>query len=112
VLRPFFEAYYVIAATLAFEGSVPLTEESLTERALRMGGELASHGDISNQDAVSTALFATVIKLAASRGLLDGPEDDREQFRLELREILDTLDAIGSWKPYRSNDPDFTQLLA
>jgi len=102
----------VIAATLAFEGSAALAEETLTELALRMGGELAAHGDISNQDAVSTALFTTGIELAASRGLLDGSEDDREQFRLELREILDTLDAIASWKPYRSNDPDFTQLLA
>ncbi|MFV1970773.1 MAG: glycerol-3-phosphate 1-O-acyltransferase [Acidimicrobiia bacterium] len=97
VLRPFFEAYYVIAAALASEGSEPLSEADLAERALRMGDQLVAHGDLSNQEAVSTALFATGIKLAESRGLLSGSAQDREAFRLELREIRDTLDAISEW---------------
>jgi glycerol-3-phosphate O-acyltransferase len=97
VLRPFFEAYYVIASALASQGPEPLSESDLAERALAMGYQLAAHGDISNQEAVSTALFATGIKLVASRGLLNGSERDREALRLELREILDTLDAIGEW---------------
>jgi glycerol-3-phosphate O-acyltransferase len=95
VLRPFFEAYYVVAAALASAGQDPLSESELAERALAMGGQLASHGDISNQEAVSTTLFGTGIKLVASRGLLDGSEKDRETHCQQLREILDTLDAIG-----------------
>ena len=96
VLRPFFEAYYVIAAALAAGGSAPVTESDLADQALRMGVQLAAHGDISKKEAVSTALFATGIKLAASRGLLDATENEREEFRNELREILDTLDTIGA----------------
>jgi len=97
VLRPFFEAYYVIAAALASAGPQPLSEPDLADRALRMGGQLAAHGDISNQEAVSTALFETGVRLAASRGLLNGSEADREAFRGELHEILNTLDAISEW---------------
>jgi glycerol-3-phosphate O-acyltransferase len=96
VLRPFFEAYYVVAAALAAGGSTPVDESDLTNRALRMGDQLAANGDISKKEAVSTALFATGIKLASSRGLLDGTEQDREALRIELREILDTFDAIGN----------------
>lgn len=95
VLRPFFEAYYVVAAALASAGAELLSEPELSERALLMGDQLASHGDISNQEAVSTALFDTGIKLVASRGLLDATEKDRETHRRQLREVLDTLDVIS-----------------
>ena len=95
VLRPFLEAYYVIASALAASGSEPLSESDIAERSLRMGDQLAAHGDISSQEAVSTALFATGIRLVSGRGLLDGTERDREMLRLELREILDTVDAIS-----------------
>lgn len=96
VLQPFFEAYYVVAAALAAGGSVPVTESDLAAQALRMGDQLAAHGDILKKEAVSTALFATGIRLAASRGLLDATAQDRDAFRDELREILDTLGAIGT----------------
>lgn len=99
VLRPFFEAYHVIAATLAAAGSDPLTESELAERSLLMGEQFAAHGDISNREAVSTALFGTGIKLASSRGLLTASEEARSEFHSELREILGTLRAINEWKP-------------
>jgi glycerol-3-phosphate O-acyltransferase len=97
VLGPFFEAYFVVAATLTTENSNELTESMLAERALRMGDQLVSHGDISNKEAVSSALFATGTKLALSRGLLDGTSTERRQFYNELEEILETLDAIKTW---------------
>lgn len=99
VLRPFFTSYFVIASVLALEGSRPLTEDELTDKALLTGEQLAAHGDIAAQEAVSTTLLATGIKLAASRGLLNASAQDRETFRSELREILDTLNTINEWEP-------------
>jgi len=95
VLRPFLEAYYVIASALASSGSDPLSESDLADRSLRMGNQLAALGEISSKEAVSTALFATGIRLVSGRELLEGAEQDRETLRLELREILDALDTIS-----------------
>ncbi|MEE8485469.1 MAG: glycerol-3-phosphate 1-O-acyltransferase [Acidimicrobiia bacterium] len=105
VLRPFLEAYFVIASTLAVHGSEKLSEGDLVKRALRMGEQLAAHGEISNREAVSTALFATGIKLAASKGLLDGSEEDRLRFRSDLSEILDTLTTIRAWDSVYADRP-------
>jgi len=97
VLSPFFEAYYVVAAALLAEGDAEIAPPELEERALRMGNQLAAHGDISQKEAVSTALFATGIKLAASRGLLTGTTQERRAFHQELEEILATFGEIDSW---------------
>jgi glycerol-3-phosphate O-acyltransferase len=97
VLGPFFEAYFVVAATLIANGADPVTNAMLAERALRMGDQLAAHGDISNKEAVSSALFATGTKLALSRGLLDGTEQERKDFHSELEEILETLTSMDTW---------------
>lgn len=94
VLGPFFEAYFVVAATLTAEASNELTESVLADKALRMGDQLVAHGDISNKEAVSSALFATGTKLALSRGLLGATLDERSEFYQELEEILETLAAI------------------
>jgi glycerol-3-phosphate O-acyltransferase len=97
VLAPFFEAYFVVAAALMAENADHVTESLLAERALRMGDQLASHGDISNKEAVSSALFSTGTKLALSRGLLNGSQQEREDFFAELKELLETLAAINTW---------------
>ncbi len=94
VLGPFFEAYFVLAATLIAEDGDPVTEPKLADRALRMGRQLSSHGAISNKEAVSSALFATGTKLALSRGLLSGAAQERVSFYNELQEILEALRAI------------------
>jgi glycerol-3-phosphate O-acyltransferase len=94
VLGPFFEAYFVVAATLMAEDGEVVAEPKLAERALRMGKQLSSHGDISNKEAVSSALFATGTKLALSRGLLGGTKQKRLDFYNELQEILEALRAI------------------
>jgi hypothetical protein len=46
---------------------------------------------------VSSALFATGTKLALSRGLLDGTEQERRDFHSELEEILETLSSMDTW---------------
>jgi glycerol-3-phosphate O-acyltransferase len=97
VLGPFFEAYFVVAATLIANDAGPVTNAMLADRALRMGDQLAAHGDISNKEAVSSALFATGTKLAVSRGLLDGTEQERLDFHAELEEILETFAAMDTW---------------
>ena len=87
----------VVAATLVAEGGAPIAVTDLKKQALQMGDQLAAHGDISNKEAVSTALFATGIDLAESRGLLDGTLEERRDFHGSLQEILVTLTEINSW---------------
>ncbi len=94
VLRPFLEAYLVVAETLVFHGDQPLTTDSLPSEALRMGEEMYHRGTIRSMEALSTALFASGISLAQNRGLLDGEPDGRIEFRDELGAILDALNAI------------------
>ncbi len=98
VLAPFFEAYFVVAATLVAEDADLVSESMVAERTLRMGDQLSAHGDISNKEAVSSALFSTGTKLALSRGLLDGTMQERQDFFAELKELLVTLAAISAWK--------------
>lgn len=97
ILGPFLEAYYVVAATLLAEGDAPIGVADLNRKALQMGDQLAAHGDISNKEAVSTALFATGINLVESRGLLEGTSQERRAFHDSLQEILATLAEIDSW---------------
>lgn len=98
VLSPFFEAYFAVAATLLADDADEVTESLLAERALLMGNQLASHGDISNKEAVSSALFAIGTQLALSRGLLSGTQQERLDFYNELHEILEALAAISAWE--------------
>ncbi len=109
VLRPFLEAYFVVASTLALHGSSAITEKELSKHCLLMGEQLAAHGDISRREAVSSALFATGIKLAVSRNLLHGTKESRVRFRSEVREILDALELIEEVRPRRSFGPIFSQ---
>ena len=95
VLRPFLESYFVIAATLVFQGSKAVSSEELAKQALLMGREFSARGYISSKEAVSVAIFTTGIKLAESRGLLDADIEQRRSFHDSLREILELLDTIA-----------------
>ncbi|GMR03043.1 MAG: glycerol-3-phosphate 1-O-acyltransferase [Acidimicrobiia bacterium] len=99
VLRPFLEAYYVVATTLVSFGDEPVEEDILKEASLEMGEQLLHHGDISTSEAVSTALFATGVKLASNRDLLDASQEKRHAFTDELGVILDVLNEIDAYEP-------------
>ena len=96
VLRPFLEAYYVVASALETFGSDAVTVSQLRKAALAMGEQLFVQGRIRNHEAVSTTLFASGVELIENRDLLDASEADRTAFREQLDVILEALDNIAA----------------
>ncbi len=97
VLRPFLEAYYVVAETLVALGEEQVGLRETQDLCLAMGEQLLAHGDIMTAEAVSTALFATGLKLADNRNLMDGTASARVAFRDELAAILVVLNEIDAF---------------
>jgi glycerol-3-phosphate O-acyltransferase len=74
VLRPFLDAYHVVADRLAAAGDEPVTEEELLTEALRVGRQWELQRRIASAESVSLELFRTAVRLAAHRDLL-APRD-------------------------------------
>ena len=96
VLRPFLEAYYVVASALSTFGDDPVTEEELADAALLMGNQLFAQGAIRNSEAVSTTLFSSGIDLAENRHLLDADLPARAAFQQELHEALVAVSNVAT----------------
>jgi glycerol-3-phosphate O-acyltransferase len=96
VLRPFIEAYYVVAETLVVLGGSTATVDELKELSLRMGNQLLALGTIETAEAVSTTLFASGIKAAESRGLLTASMTERAAYADILKGVLQVLNLIDA----------------
>jgi glycerol-3-phosphate O-acyltransferase len=96
VLRPFLEAYFVVASALETYGNKPVTEGELAKASLAMGNQLFTQGTIQNHEAVSTTLFSSGIELAENRHLLDGDRAGRAAFRDELQEALFAVSTVAT----------------
>jgi glycerol-3-phosphate O-acyltransferase len=98
VLRPFLDAYHVVADRLAaWDGDVD--EERLLEECLRVGRQWALQKRVASDESISLELFRTALRLAAHRGLLDGDSVEvpklREQFAEEIAVATRRIDAIA-----------------
>ncbi len=108
LVRPFVEAYRIVADVLAGE-DVPTTEDGsvdryeVTRRALGLGRQYVAQQRLRSSESVSVLLFQTALQLADNRGLLGpggplGPGEDvaarRVSFLAELRDLLRRLDEI------------------
>jgi glycerol-3-phosphate O-acyltransferase len=94
ILRPFLEAYIVVGETLALAADEPITADELASRCLKMGEQMFRRGEILSKEAMTSALYASGIQLAANKGLLDSGQPARTEFRQELRTIQSALDRI------------------
>ncbi|MGV0716954.1 glycerol-3-phosphate 1-O-acyltransferase [Mycolicibacterium sp. XJ662] len=96
MLRPFFEAYEIVADALR-EAPAEIGEKELTKKALGLGNQYVAQGRIRSNEAVSALLFTTARQVAADQDLLT-PAADLEQrrgaFREELRAILRDMDHV------------------
>lgn len=96
MLRPFFEAYEIVADVL---GDAPpdVSEKELTRRALGVGAQYVAQERVRSNEAVSALLFATARQVCGDQGLLE-PADDlgerRALFQRELRSILADMDRV------------------
>ncbi len=107
IVRPFVEAYRIVADVLAGD-DVPTAadgsadREEVTRRALGLGRQYVAQRRLRSSESVSVLLFQTALQLADNRGLL-GPGEDlpgdelavrRAGFLAELRDLLRRLDEI------------------
>lgn len=106
VLRPFVDAYLVLADRLAAYGDseiAPGAEAELLTDALHLGQQWALQHRIASVESVSLELLRTGLQLARHRGLLTRGEDDPEAdlagrragFLAELRDLQRRLDRIA-----------------
>ena len=96
MLRPFFEAYEIVADVLR-DAPAQISEKDLTKLALGVGRQYVAQGRVRSNEAVSALLFATARQVAADQGLLKPAgdlADRRAAFLAELRGILRDMDRV------------------
>jgi glycerol-3-phosphate O-acyltransferase len=106
VLRPFVDAYRVVAEELTNVGTDRgVDEQLLLKRCLRLGRQWSLQHRIT-EESVSGEMFSTAVKLARHRGLIDpeGDADDLADRRSALVAELDDLqDSIAELASFRRN---------
>jgi glycerol-3-phosphate O-acyltransferase len=104
LVRPFVEAYRIVADVLAGD-DVPTTadgsadRDEVSRRALGLGRQYVAQRRLRSSESVSVLLFQTALQLADNRGLLEPGEDvvaRRASFLAGLRDLLRRLDEIES----------------
>jgi glycerol-3-phosphate O-acyltransferase len=98
VLRPFVEAYGILARVLESDSRTEVvTDSEWTELALGLGKQLVLQNEIRSDESVSKLLFGTGLQLAANRGLLEFADTRglaRSEFAAELAEVGARVDEI------------------
>ena len=84
MLRPFFEAYEIVADVLR-DAPPEIDEKELTERALGVGRQYVAQGRVRSNESVSALLFATARQVAADQHLLEPAADLTERRKAFLR---------------------------
>lgn len=101
VLLPFLEAYQVVGDQLEREDpAVAIDTPAFLRRCLALAKQYVLQRRIRTAESVSQLLFATTLKLAGNRGLLDPATPNltqrRHQFAEEIRLAVRRADAIDS----------------
>ncbi len=96
-LRPFLEAYQVVADLLASTDE-PLEEKQVMEKSLALGKQYRLQNRIRAEESVSQTLFETAYKLAANRQLSasEAKPEDLEAFSQEIKDVLRRVAVIDS----------------
>ena len=98
VLRPFLDAYLVVADRLADRGDSPVDEDDLLADSLAVGRQWALQRRVASDESISLELFRTALALARHKGLLDGGDGvggARVAFAAELRDSVRRVNIIG-----------------
>lgn len=96
MLRPFLEAYEIVADVL--RGTPPdIGEKDLIALALGVGGQYIAQHRVRSNESVSALLFATARQVIADQNLLTPAadlEERRAAFLAELRDILGDMSKV------------------
>ena len=98
VLRPFLDAYHIVADRLAAYEDEPFEEKAFLAECLQVGRQWELQRRIANAESRSMELFKTALRLAQHRGLFDGSEDiakRRRQFADEIATATRRVNAIA-----------------
>lgn len=100
VLRPYLDAYHIVADRLAALEQDYVEEEFLAE-CLRVGKQWALQDRIASDESVTQELFKTALRLASHRGLLD-PETPhldkaRRDFAEEISKVCARIVTIAAY---------------
>ena len=96
MLRPFFEAYEIVADVLR-DAPADVNDKQLTELALGVGRQFVAQDRVRSNESVSALLFATARQVAADQHLLEPAADlteRRQAFLDELRDVLGDMDKV------------------
>ncbi len=96
MLRPFFEAYEIVADVLC-DAPANIGDKELSKLALGVGNQYCAQGLVSSSESVSALLFATARQVAADQKLLEPSTDLRDRRRAflhELRGIIADMERI------------------
>jgi glycerol-3-phosphate O-acyltransferase len=98
--RSFFDAQLVVAEALrGKDPSVELDEECLLRECLGLGQQMWLRGQLHRADSVSRELYATALRLARHRGLVDGDSKavckGRAEFATTVRDVLARMSRIA-----------------
>ncbi|MBU1865551.1 MAG: glycerol-3-phosphate 1-O-acyltransferase [Actinobacteria bacterium] len=99
VLRPFLEAYRVVADALeSLDYRLDVDEKTFLAGCMGLGKQYRLQHRIQSDESVSTILFGTALRLAGNRGLLMGGGlerlEERRRFAAEIRRVIRHIDGI------------------
>ena len=100
ILRPFFDAYRVVADQLArWPHDREVDEELLLERCLGFGQQQVLQAKLHSAESVTLELFRNALKLADNKGVLKGTgrevHERRRVFADNLRGIIEDLETLA-----------------
>ncbi|HSV40368.1 MAG TPA: hypothetical protein VLI04_16520, partial [Nocardioidaceae bacterium] len=93
VLRPFLDAYHIVADRLAAL-DVDYDEAELLDDCVRVGRQWALQGRIANDESVTLELFKTALRLAGHRGLLNAETPDLDKLRRDFVDEIATTTTL------------------
>jgi glycerol-3-phosphate O-acyltransferase len=106
VLRPFLEAYQVVADRLnAHSPYVEVDQRRFIADCLGLGKQYRLQRKIATEESISQVLFKSALSLAENRGLLDVDDEDlgelRKAFAVEIQEALRRIKALDAMRAAR-----------
>jgi glycerol-3-phosphate O-acyltransferase len=100
VLRPFLDAYHIVADRLAVYEDESFDEEAFLTECLQVGQQWELQRRIASAESRSMELFKTALRLARHRELIDSPEpvdiaQRRRQFAEEIATAIRRVNVIA-----------------
>jgi glycerol-3-phosphate O-acyltransferase len=100
VLRPFLDAYHIVASRLAAHEDDSFDEGTFLQECLQVGKQWELQRRIANAESRSMELFKTALRLARHRELIDGSDDPdiaerRREFADEIATAVRRVNTIA-----------------